>query len=197
VNRFQFVADHQTRYGVKRLCTVLGIARSSFYYWRATAPDRAARDAADGVLAVRIRAVQKVNDGTYGAPRVTAELNDAGLVVNHKKVARVMRRHRIASLSRFLCKSISLSRSVRGSVVVSGAGLDGGSRVFVLQAEQGQAEHVDQPAWSAGDVVPAQDRVELGVGARAGVAEVVLADMQEFPQLLVLGVGGHHGGPYR
>jgi hypothetical protein len=33
VNRFQFVADHQARYGVKRLCQILKIARSSFYYW--------------------------------------------------------------------------------------------------------------------------------------------------------------------
>ena len=98
MTRFQFVADHQARYGVKRLCTVLKIARSSFYYWRATALDRAARDAADAALAVRIRAVQKANDGTYGAPRVTAELHDAGLAVNHKKVARVMRRHHIAGL---------------------------------------------------------------------------------------------------
>ncbi len=29
VNRFQFVADHHRRYGVKRLCTIVGIARSS------------------------------------------------------------------------------------------------------------------------------------------------------------------------
>ncbi|MFD0065376.1 hypothetical protein ACFVJ9_30495, partial [Streptomyces sp. NPDC127574] len=27
VNRFQFVADHQRRYGAKRLCTLVGIAR--------------------------------------------------------------------------------------------------------------------------------------------------------------------------
>ncbi|MFD5660537.1 hypothetical protein [Streptomyces hirsutus] len=30
VNRFRFVADHQRRFGVKRLCTLLGIARSNF-----------------------------------------------------------------------------------------------------------------------------------------------------------------------
>ncbi|GAA2602817.1 hypothetical protein GCM10010435_97350 [Winogradskya consettensis] len=41
MNRFQFVADHQARYGVKRLCTIIGIARSSFYYWQATTADRA------------------------------------------------------------------------------------------------------------------------------------------------------------
>ncbi|MER7009697.1 IS3 family transposase [Dactylosporangium sp. NPDC000555] len=98
VNRFQFVADHQQRYGVKRLCQILGIARSSFYYWQATAPARAAREAADAALAVRIRAVQAAHDGTYGAPRITAELSDSGPPVNRKKVARVMRRYRIRGL---------------------------------------------------------------------------------------------------
>ncbi|MBQ0969574.1 IS3 family transposase [Streptomyces sp. RK23] len=91
VNRFQFVADHQRRYGVKRLCTILGIARSSFYYWRRTAADRAARQAADARLADRIRAVHRESDGTYGVPRITAELRDAGERVNHKRIARVMR----------------------------------------------------------------------------------------------------------
>ncbi|MFI2456268.1 IS3 family transposase [Streptomyces sp. NPDC019539] len=92
VNRCQFVDDHQRRYGVKRLCDILGIARSSFYYWRRTAPDRAARQAAEAKVAARIRQVHKDSDGTYGAPRITAELRDEdGLVVNHKRVARIMR----------------------------------------------------------------------------------------------------------
>ncbi len=46
----------------------------------------------------RIRAVH-AEDNTYGAPRITAELNDgvpAGERVNHKRVARVMREHGIA-----------------------------------------------------------------------------------------------------
>jgi transposase InsO family protein len=98
VTRFQFVADHQERFGVKRLCQIIGVARSSFYYWRATEPARAARDAADAVLATEITAVHTASDGTYGAPRITAELRDAGVPVNHKRVARVMRRHGIAGL---------------------------------------------------------------------------------------------------
>ncbi len=76
---------------MKRLCTVLGIARSSFYYWRRTAADRAARRAADVHLAARIRAVHRESDGTYGVPRITAELREDGERVNHKRVARVMR----------------------------------------------------------------------------------------------------------
>ena len=64
MNRFQFVADHHRRYGVKRLGTILNIARSSSYYWRRTASDRAARQAADARPAVRIRAVHRESDGT-------------------------------------------------------------------------------------------------------------------------------------
>ncbi|MFE5947588.1 IS3 family transposase [Streptomyces sp. NPDC056480] len=91
MNRFQSAADHQRRYGVKRLCTILNIARSSFCHWRATAADRAARQAADARLAARIRAVHQEPDGTYGVPRITAELRADGEHVNHKRTARVMR----------------------------------------------------------------------------------------------------------
>jgi transposase InsO family protein len=92
VNRCQFVDDHQRRFGVKRLCDILGIARSSFYDWRRTAPARAARQAADDRLAARIRKAHKDSDGTCGAPGITAELRDeGGPVVNRKRVARIMR----------------------------------------------------------------------------------------------------------
>ncbi|MFF4863907.1 IS3 family transposase [Streptomyces sp. NPDC001231] len=98
VNRFQFVADHQRRFGVKRLCSILGIARSSFYYWRRTTADRAARQAADARLAARIRAVHRESDGTYGVPRITAELREEGERVNHKRIARVMRSINLAGV---------------------------------------------------------------------------------------------------
>ncbi|MFB8106824.1 IS3 family transposase [Streptomyces sp. NPDC056007] len=92
VNRFQCVADHQRRYGVKRLCSILGVGRSSFYYWRRTAANQAARQAADAGLAARIRAVHRESDGTYGAPRITAELREtSGEALNHRRVARIMR----------------------------------------------------------------------------------------------------------
>jgi transposase InsO family protein len=98
VNRFQFVADHSGAFGVKRLCAVIGLARSSFYHWLRTAGDRAAREEADAQFAAKIRVIHKDSAGTYGAPRVTAELRDAGVDVNRKKVARVMRKFGIAGL---------------------------------------------------------------------------------------------------
>jgi transposase InsO family protein len=100
VSRFQFVADHRHAYGVKRLCEVLQIARSSFYAWLDAQPRRAERAAADAELAMRIRVLHE-QDTTQGAPRITAELNDgapAAARVNHKRVARVMHEHGIAGL---------------------------------------------------------------------------------------------------
>jgi transposase InsO family protein len=100
VSRFRFVADHRHAYGVKRLCEVLEIARSSFYAWLDGQPRRAQRAGADAELAERIRVVHE-RDRTQGAPRITAELNDGAppvARVNHKRVARVMREHGIAGL---------------------------------------------------------------------------------------------------
>jgi hypothetical protein len=89
---------------VKRLCQVIGIARSSFYAWLSAAPVRAAKAAADAALAARIRVLQdpkRGGDRAYGAPRVTTDLNEgapAGERVNHKRVARVMREHQLAGI---------------------------------------------------------------------------------------------------
>jgi transposase InsO family protein len=100
VNRFQFVADHRNAFEVKRLCEIVEVARSSFYAWEAAAPARSARADADTALAQRIRAIHDA-DQAQGVPRITAELNDGASCderVNHKRVARVMRAHRIAGL---------------------------------------------------------------------------------------------------
>lgn len=102
MSRFQFVADHLHAFEVKWLCAVVEVARSSFYAWLAGAEGRAARQAADEALAVRIRVLHD-QDNTYGAPRITAELNDGvpdDERVNHKRVARVMRSAGIAGYHR-------------------------------------------------------------------------------------------------
>lgn len=83
---------------MKRLCAVLDIARSSFYKWRAGRQARAARERADAALAERIRTVHAEWAGTYGRPRITAELRDDGERVNHKRVGRVMRKYGVAGL---------------------------------------------------------------------------------------------------
>ena len=100
MTRFQFVDDHQHAFEVKRMCQVLDVTRSSFYAWQAAKPVREQRAKDDVELAERILAVQ-AEDRSYGAPRVTAELNDNAAPedkVNHKRVARVMREKHLPGL---------------------------------------------------------------------------------------------------
>ncbi|MGI5254314.1 IS3 family transposase [Actinacidiphila glaucinigra] len=98
VGRCRFIEDHRATYPVKRLCQVLDVQRSSFYKWRQGRAARAARERADQALAEKIKAIHADYDGTYGSPRITAELRDEGVCVNEKKVARVMRKFDIVGV---------------------------------------------------------------------------------------------------
>jgi transposase InsO family protein len=99
VSRFQFVADHQHAYGVKRLCKLMAISRSGFYRWQQAAPARAERAHADQVLTKDIAAIHAESDRTYGSPRITAELREQDRPVNHKRVERLMRAGGIVGVS--------------------------------------------------------------------------------------------------
>jgi len=77
------------------MCRVLAVAPSGFYRWRACVPS--ARATADAALLVRVRAAFRDSDHTYGAPRIHQDLQDAGVHVGKKRVARVMRRDGLAA----------------------------------------------------------------------------------------------------
>ncbi|WAX76411.1 IS3 family transposase [Streptomyces sp. KMM 9044] len=97
VNRFQFIEDHHKTFPVKRLCEVLDVARSSFHKWRAAQPARAERERADASPAELIAGIHTESGGTYGSPRITAELREVhGMEIDEKKVTRVMRAFGIA-----------------------------------------------------------------------------------------------------
>ncbi|KUL21364.1 integrase [Streptomyces regalis] len=75
----------------------LDVRRRTCYKWRDGREARAERERADEDLADKIRTIHTDSGGTYGAPRITAELRDAhGMTINEKKVARVMRKFRIS-----------------------------------------------------------------------------------------------------
>ena len=72
------------------MCRVLGVSRQGFYAWGRRAPcDRALTDA---WLTERIRAVNVASRGTYGSPRIWAELGEEGIRVGRKRVERLMAR---------------------------------------------------------------------------------------------------------
>ncbi len=70
-------------------CRVRGVARSGYYAWRRRVPS--ARAQADARLKERIRAIHQTSRGTYGSPRIHAELRRAGERCGRRRVARLMR----------------------------------------------------------------------------------------------------------
>lgn len=89
---------NQAALPVRTMCRVLGVSPSGFYDWLGRAPSQRTLD--DAVLLERIRSIHAESDGTYGAPRIHAELADQGRRVSRKRVARLMRQGGIAGVSR-------------------------------------------------------------------------------------------------
>jgi putative transposase len=71
-------------------CRMLKISTSGYYEWRGRAPS--VRAVADAALSAQIQEIHTMSRGTYGVPRVHAELRlGCGVRCGRKRVARLMR----------------------------------------------------------------------------------------------------------
>jgi putative transposase len=86
-------AQKAAGFPVAAACQAAGVTRSAYYAWIARRPSQRQRD--DAGLVGEIRRIHARSHGTYGAPRVHAELRRRGWAVNHKRVERLMRTHGI------------------------------------------------------------------------------------------------------
>jgi transposase InsO family protein len=87
--RFAFIDAEKAHYPVTVLCRVLQVRRSGFYAWLRRTPGLRLRH--DRVLAVHIGTAFRDSRGTYGSPRVQAELAAKGLHTSKRRVERLMR----------------------------------------------------------------------------------------------------------
>ena len=89
---------HQAEFRIASMARVLQVSRSGYYAWRRRAAS--ARAVADAALSEEIRAAHEESRGTYGAPRIQAELRERGHRVSRKRVARLMRGQGLQGVSR-------------------------------------------------------------------------------------------------
>ena len=82
------MSDHQADYPIASMCRLLGVSSSGYYAWMKRRPSRRAET--DAALIGEIRAAHAASRGTYGAPRIHAELTAKGMRVGRKRVARLM-----------------------------------------------------------------------------------------------------------
>ena len=89
---------HQAVHPIATMCRVLGVSPSGYYAWRQRPLSRRAR--ADVKLSAEIQAIHRESRGTYGVPRIHAELAERGVHIGRKRVRRLMRDARLHGVSR-------------------------------------------------------------------------------------------------
>jgi putative transposase len=85
-----FIASEKTKYGVRRLCRVLGVSKTAFYDWAARDGGPTTHELAEAHAAHELRAAWAEHRRVYGARRLTAEIRDRGHDWARKRVARLM-----------------------------------------------------------------------------------------------------------
>ena len=102
MTRYACVDDQKAAgFAVTAACEAAGVSTSGYYDWRAReAAGPTARQIADGQLVELMRELYAASDGNYGVPRMYKELRQAGMIVNRKKVHRLMRTHGMAGRHR-------------------------------------------------------------------------------------------------
>jgi HTH-like domain/Integrase core domain len=90
VNVYPFIEAEKAGSGnVVRACALLQVSRSAYYAQRGEVST--ARERADAELLEQVKALHAESSGTYGAPRIHAELAHRGHRHGRKRIARLMR----------------------------------------------------------------------------------------------------------
>jgi putative transposase len=98
VSLYRFIAAEKASYPVSLMCRVLGVSRQGVYAWERRAPCQ--RALYDEWLCEQIGRIHADSGGTYGAPRVHAQLRREGIRVGRKRVERLMRARGIEGVPR-------------------------------------------------------------------------------------------------
>jgi transposase InsO family protein len=96
--KFEFIDAQKAHFPVDFMCQQLGVSRSGYYAWKERPESE--RHKADRVLAEVVTQVHRHSRGTYGSPRVHAELRARGQRVSRKRVARLMNEQGLAARKR-------------------------------------------------------------------------------------------------
>jgi len=92
---YQFIAQHQQEFPVRRMCRVLDVSESGYYAWKHREPSQ--RTLADEQLATRIHEAHEASHHIYGSRRIHAEVLEQGGTCGRKRVVRLMRQLGICS----------------------------------------------------------------------------------------------------
>lgn len=91
--RFAFIDAYEGPLSKRQLCRLFAVSERGLRAWRNRSPSQRQRD--DMVLLAHIREQKRLSLGSYGRPRMTAELNELGFDVGERRVGRLMKENGI------------------------------------------------------------------------------------------------------
>ncbi|MFD2066999.1 IS3 family transposase [Pontibacter silvestris] len=90
--------EHRNQFSVEKMCQVLQVSASSYYYW--LQHPVSLREKKEQELVAQIKEVYQQSKCRYGSPRIAVELREQGIRASRPRVARIMQKHRIQSIVR-------------------------------------------------------------------------------------------------
>ena len=110
---FHLVEENRDQFSVTHMCKTLGISKSGYYAWKSRPVSQ--REQENQVLALHIKAIHRETDQTYGTPRITEELNEAGIVCSASRIARIKQKMGLKAIGtprKFRCTTKAASNAI-------------------------------------------------------------------------------------
>ena len=96
--KYCFMERYGSGFEVRKMCRVLRVSRSGYYSYLKRGLSQ--RNEENKRFVTKIREIWKWSRGTYGSPRITAELQAQGFVCGENRIARLMRENEIKARTR-------------------------------------------------------------------------------------------------
>ena len=96
-NRIKFIESNKDKYDIKKLCKILKVTRSDYYYHINHKTNLYKEN--NNILDIEIKRIYNDSKGRYGSPKITKVLGSDGIKVSQKRVARRMKILKLRSIT--------------------------------------------------------------------------------------------------
>jgi transposase InsO family protein len=101
--RYEFINIYRLTFPVLKMCQVLKASKSGYYKWQKRFDNK--REIENKKILEQIKNIHKQSREIYGSPRITAALKAEGLIINKKRVVRLMKINNIFAKTKKIFKS--------------------------------------------------------------------------------------------
>ncbi len=90
---YEYMKNHAGEYSITEMAGLFGVSRSAYYKWRKNGRSTRRIDADEAVHEILVQICEREHHLRYGRERVEEELRRRGIVINHKRLARLLRKY--------------------------------------------------------------------------------------------------------